>query len=121
MYRKTLSALVLSLALGSASAALAHPKLIAADPPANGRSAASPSAIRVTFSEEVFPNFSGLVLKDHAGQAVRTGRATVDPADKKVLIVPLAKPLAAGMYHVEWHAVAGDTHRVTGQYMFTIG
>ncbi len=121
MFRKTLTPLVLSLALGTSTAALAHPKLIAADPPANGQAKASPPAIRITFSEAVFANFSGLVIKDHAGQAVKTGRATVDPADKKVLVVPLAKPLAAGMYHVEWHAVAADTHRVTGQYMFTIG
>jgi len=121
MFRKTLSILVLSVALGTSTAALAHPKLISADPPANGRTAASPPALRITFSEAVFPNFSGVVVKDHAGQAVKTGHATVDPADKRVLVVPLAKPLAAGMYHVEWHAVAADTHRVTGQYMFTIG
>lgn len=121
MFRKSLSVLTLSLVLGASTAALAHPKLIAADPPANGRAAASPPALRITFSEAVFPNFSGVVVKDHAGQTVKTGHATVDRADKKVLVVPLAKPLAAGMYHVEWHAVAADTHRVTGQYMFTIG
>jgi methionine-rich copper-binding protein CopC len=121
MFRKSLSVLALSIALGAAPAALAHPKLISADPPAGGRAAKSPVALRITFSETVLPNFSGLVLKDHAGQAVKTGHATVDPADKMVLVVPLAKPLAAGMYHVEWHAVAADTHRVTGQYMFTIG
>jgi methionine-rich copper-binding protein CopC len=121
MFRKTLAPLVLSLALGASTAAVAHPKLISADPPAGGRSAASPRALRIAFSEAVFPNFSGVVVKDHAGQAVKTGRPTVDPADKKVLVVPLARPLAAGMYHVEWHAVAGDTHRVTGQYMFIIG
>ncbi|HEX5378963.1 MAG TPA: copper homeostasis periplasmic binding protein CopC [Phenylobacterium sp.] len=120
MFRTSL-AIALVAALGASTSALAHPKMVAANPPANGRVTASPQAIRITFSEAVFANFSGLVVKDHAGHVMKTGRPTVDPADKTVLVAPFARPLAAGVYHVEWHAVAADTHRVTGQFMFTIG
>lgn len=107
--------------LGLSTAALAHPHLVAAVPPVAGKVAVSPIALRISFSEPVFANFSGIVLRDAAGHAVKTGKPAVDRADPKVLIVPLPKPLPPGVYHVEWHAVAADTHRMTGQYGFTIG
>lgn len=108
--------LVFSLA---ATAAAAHPKLISASP-APAAQVAAPTQIRIVFSEPVFPKFSGVVLHDHQGKAVATGAAAVDPADHKVLIVPVKTALAAGAYHLTWHAVAADTHRVQGEYEFVV-
>ena len=120
MFRKVaLAAAILTIASGGTAAA--HPKLTAASPPVRGQVALSPKTLRLSFNEQVLPNFSGLVIKDSAGKAIKTRRPSVDRSDNKILIVPLAAAQAPGVYHVEWHAVSTDTHRVTGQYEFTIG
>ena len=111
-------ALILAFSL-LASTAWAHPKLLSASPAPNAQ-VASPAQIRIAFSEPVFARFSGVVLKDHQGRAVATGSPALDPADKTVLVVPVKGALVAGMYHVTWHAVAADTHRVQGEFMFAV-
>ena len=118
---RTPTLIVAFLTIGLSTSAMAHPKLTAASPPVRGQVALSPKTLRLSFNEQVLPNFSGLVIKDSAGKAIKTRRPSVDRSDNKILIVPLAAALARGVYHVEWHAVSTDTHRVTGQYEFTIG
>ena len=113
---RIMAALALSLV---ASAAWAHPKLLLASP-APGAAVAAPSQIRIAFSEPVFPRFSGVVLKDRQGHTAPTGPAGLDPSDAKVLVVPIKTALSPGAYHVTWHAVAADTHRVQGDYDFVV-
>ena len=122
MLRNTLMTMLTLVAFGSlvATAASAHPKLVTANPAANAVITSSPKELRFSFNEDLVPKFSGAEVKDQKGQKVEVGTAAADPADKKQLIVPLAKPLAAGTYKVEWHAVAADTHRVQGSYSFTV-
>ena len=128
---------VAGLALGlMATSAVAHPKLKSAIPAAEMDANASskesavatkektvgaPKEIRLLFSEAVIAKMSGIVLKDEAGKPVPTGSPQTDPQDQKQLIVPVAIPLAPGRYNVIWHAVSDDTHRVKGEYKFTIG
>ena len=108
------------MAIGlAATPAMAHPKLLSANPAADGSSTA-PKEIKLNFSEGVIAKFSGLELKDDSGKAVSTGVPVTDPKDQKQLIVSLPEPLAAGRYTVNWHAVSEDTHRVKGQYSFTV-
>ncbi|NEX91250.1 copper homeostasis periplasmic binding protein CopC [Caulobacter sp. 17J65-9] len=102
----------------SATAAAAHPELEASNPAANGHVSVSVKEVRLDFSEAVSPAFSGVVIKDAKGAAVATGKASVDPKDKTVLVVPLKAKLAPGNYKVEWHAVSSDTHRITGSFAF---
>ena len=101
------------------TAAYAHPKLQSAEPAA-GAATASPKQIRITFNENVMPQFSGVELKEQSGKIITTGKATVDPANKKQLVVPVTEPLSPGDYKVEWHAVSDDTHRVKGSYSFSV-
>lgn len=108
------------IAAGMGSAAFAHPELQSAEPAAGAAAATSPKQIRITFNETVIPQFSGAEVKDHAGKAMVTGKATVDPANTKVLLVPINEQLPPGDYTVEWHAVSGDTHRVKGNYTFSV-
>jgi methionine-rich copper-binding protein CopC len=107
---------VMSLTFGVAQA---HPEFQSADPAA-GKSSAPPRQIRILFNESVIPQFSGIELKDQAGKVIAAGKATTDPANKKLMIVPLKEPLAPGDYKVEWHAVSDDTHRVKGSYSFGV-
>lgn len=80
----------------------------------------SPKEIRITFSEGIIPQFSGVELRDQRGKLVATGKSDIDPANKKILVVPVEEQLAPGDYKVEWHAVSVDTHRVKGSYSFSV-
>ncbi len=102
------------------TAAIAHPTLKSATPPAEGAAARAPNEIRLSFSEGVIPKFSGVELKDQNGKRIATGPATTDPKDRKQLVVPLKAPLQAGAYTVDWHVVSVDTHRVKGSYSFKV-
>ncbi len=99
--------------------AFAHPELQSAQPAA-GTATTSPSQISITFNEAVIPQFSGVELKDQKGKLIATGKAATDPANRKLLVVPVKEPLAPGEYKVEWHAVSDDTHRVKGSYSFSV-
>jgi methionine-rich copper-binding protein CopC len=120
MLKKTsLVAVTLIAATLSAGLADAHPELQSAEPAA-GKASTPPKQIRIMFNENVLPQFSGVELQDQTGKAVATGKATTDPKNKKLLVVPVKEELAPGDYKVEWHAVSDDTHRVKGSYSFSV-
>ena len=118
--RPSIAFLTLTGSIFGATAALAHPKLVKSDPAANAVVSTAPKELRLSFNEELVPKFSSADVKDQKGQKIEIGTAAPDPLDKKQLVVPMSKPLAAGTYKVEWHAVAADTHRVQGTYSFTV-
>ena len=99
--------------------AWAHPVLEASDP-GQGATVSSPKEIRLTFTENLIAKFSGLTIKDQSGRAIGTASPSVDPNDKRQLIVPISTPLPPGAYDVDWHAVGADTHRVTGHFSFRV-
>ncbi len=109
-----------SLAL-SGSPTLAHAVLDKSVPPVGGAVATPPSEIRLTFSEEVVPQFSGAELSTEAGALIATGKPAQQPADKKSLVIPIGRTLAPGVYKVKWHAVSVDTHKTQGTFTFTVG
>jgi methionine-rich copper-binding protein CopC len=106
--------------LGMAGSAAAHPLPKSTAPKPNEVLTASPSEIRMDFSEGLVAVFSGVEVDDAAGKAVETGTTIVDPKNDKEMIVPLKAKLAPGSYTVKWHAVGTDTHRVTGHYAFQV-
>ncbi|MCK1709116.1 MULTISPECIES: copper homeostasis periplasmic binding protein CopC [unclassified Bradyrhizobium] len=117
---KTAAIILAIAAVLHAGAGYAHPELRSAEPAAGLATTMSPTQIRITFNENVILQFSGIELKDQAGKIMPTGKPTIDPANKKSLIVPVNEQLPPGDYKVEWHAVSDDTHRVKGNYAFTI-
>ena len=102
-----------------AAVAYAHPEFQSADP-APGAATTSPRQIRITFNENLISKMSGLEVKDQTGKIIPTGKAATDPANKKLLVVPVNEQLPPGDYKVEWHAVSDDTHRVKGSYSFSV-
>jgi methionine-rich copper-binding protein CopC len=119
MSNTTAAAVALVAAILYGGAAYAHPQLQSAEP-AVGEATTSPKQIRITFNENVIPQFSGVEVKDQTGKMIPTGKAATDPANKKLLIVPVNEQLPPGDYKVEWHAVSDDTHRVKGSYSFSV-
>jgi copper resistance protein C len=113
-----LTAVSLAFVLVS-TAAFAHAQLQKATPPVGG-TVASPSEIRLEFSEAVEPKFSGVTLTSAVGATAPLGATRVEPGHPEVLIVPIAKPLSSGVYTVHWHAVSVDTHHTQGTFEFTV-
>ena len=111
-------ALILAFAF-AATPAFAHAQLEKASP-AVGGTVSRASEIRLTFSEGVEPRFTKVSLTGPGGAAVPLGAAKTAPNNQAVLIAPIAKPLAAGVYTVHWHAVSVDTHHTQGTFQFTV-
>ena len=121
MSKKLIVALMgLASIAATSTAAFAHPKLMSSVPAENATVAAGPSELRLTFNENLEPSMSGVDVKDQSGKKIETGKAATDPADAKLLVIPLAAPLGDGTYNVYWHAVAADTHHIKGSYTFTV-
>lgn len=110
-----------SLTMASNASAHAH---LESQLPAADSTVSSPKELRLQFSEGVEEKFTKVSITSTAA----SGKTTVEPvpgiatdrADKKVLIVTPAAPLAAGEYKVEWHAVSVDTHKSEGSYSFSV-
>jgi copper resistance protein C len=120
MTRVSTIAIAASLAfVCAATGALAHAQLEKATP-AVGGTVASATEIRLEFSEGVEPRFTGVTLTAPDGANVPLGAPKVEASDQRVLIVPIAKALAAGAYKVQWHAVSVDTHHTQGTFEFTV-
>ncbi|KAB8307526.1 copper resistance protein CopC [Erwinia endophytica] len=100
--------------------ALAHAHLASAVPADKAVISTSPTALTLTFTEGVEPNFSGVMLIGADGAMVSTGKLSVDKADNKVATVPLNAPLKAGSYVVDWHVLSVDGHKTKGSYNFTL-
>jgi methionine-rich copper-binding protein CopC len=113
-------AIAVTLALSSHGNAYAHAVLVKAAPAVGGTVTASPSEIRITYSEAIEPRFSGIELKASDGHAVATGAAGVDPGDHATLVVPLKGALQPGSYRVTWHVVSVDTHKTQGSFSFDV-
>ena len=116
--KKVLNTAALLTLMASAGAAFAHAHLEASTPAA-GSTVTSASELRLVFSEGVEQAFTRVVIS-HDQAPVAVSSIKTEPANKKVLIVTPAQPLAAGTYNVKWNAVSVDTHKSAGDYSFTV-
>ena len=120
--KQALSCLSL-LACLTTTAAFAHAHLESQLPAADSE-VTTPKELRLNFSEGVEEKFTEVAIS-HDGpgdstEIIQTQSVSTDPANKKVLIVVPAVPLAPGSYKVEWHAVSVDTHKSEGVYRFKV-
>ena len=109
-----------SVAALAFTAADAHPRLQTADPAPGAVLKASPASLRMTFSEGLVPQFTGVAVNGTSGAAVATGPARFGGPDNTSLSIAFRTRLRPGTYNVVWHAVSVDTHRVKGSYSFRI-
>jgi methionine-rich copper-binding protein CopC len=104
-------------ALLFATPAFAHSKLVTSQP-ADGSTVAAPDELVLTFNEGVVAGLSGVDITAADGTMVATPAAVTDGMSD-TLVYPLQN-LPAGTYHVVWHAVSADTHKIEGEFGFTI-
>lgn len=116
MIRLILAFVLLAVA---APPALAHAFLDHAEPAVGTALNSAPSELRLFFTQELEPAFSGVTLSSGDGRAIATGLASVDPQNRAEMVLKLP-PLAPGHYRVSWHAVSVDTHRTEGAFTFDI-
>lgn len=112
---------VLTLATASLSAGLAqaHTKIEAAEPKADSALNQAPKEIRLHFSDALEPAFTRIVLLDANNVAVKLPKADVDKIDAKMVSAKLPV-LRAGQYLVRWSTMTRDSHKVKGEYRFTV-
>ena len=103
------------LFLAIATPALAHAHLVKSAP-AKGAQIKSPKHVVLTFSEALEPAFSGALLLDEDGRNV--SGAPVKINGPVMILTP--GHLEPGIYHVNWHSVGHDTHRLEGDFSFTV-
>ena len=84
--------------------------------PAAGARLKSPRHVTLTFSEALEPAFSGAILLDADGRNVTGAPVKID--GPVITITP--GHLDPGVYRVNWHSVGHDTHRLEGEFSFTV-
>ena len=117
--RGTILALVAALAIGAAPAAQAHALLDHASPAVGSTVPTSPTSVTLSFTENLKPNLSSILVTDQGGQRVDLGSAQVPQGQPAQLQVGL-KPLPAGTYTVIWHVVSVDTEPTQGKFTFEV-
>jgi len=118
--RRTAWLVAAALGLVPSGPASAHAALQQASPRVGSTVAASPTEVRMWFSEGLEPAFSRAQVVTAAGQAAVAGAAVVDPKDRRELVIPLLRPLTPGRYRVKWGVVSVDGHRTEGDFPFTV-
>ena len=103
----------------SVTPALAHARLLEADPSSGERLGQPPEQVRLRFSEPIEAEFTPVKVLDSQGNRVDRDDARVDPNDRRLLIADLEE-LPEGSYTVEWRVISADTHPVNGTYGFTV-
>ena len=99
------AALGITALIASTAVVSAHAQYQSSSPPANGTVSAVPSAVRVSWSEEL--SAIQFTITGPDGSNVVNGPATIDLAQRKNASVPV-KSAGAGQYVVVWHNVSGD-------------
>ena len=108
--------LALSLVMPPASA---HTVLASADPAVDSIIVDLPSAISLTFADElvVIGNSNSISAIDETGKELTTGEPEISGA---VLSIKLDDSEVTGVIKVTYRAVAADGHVITGDYQFTV-
>ena len=122
MIRRAAAALALAAAFGAvnAAAAFGHAGLTLAEPTAGAALGASPTAIRLTFSEQPAASLSSLRVVDTHGVAYQTGPPVPVTGSSLAIAAPIRR-LPRGVYTVEWRIVSGvDGHATAGAYAFGV-
>jgi copper resistance protein C len=115
----TVRTAVAALFIGACQLAQAHAYPTHQVPSAGATVPTSQKDVAIDFDDGLEPAFSSIAVTDAQGKPVTTGKAEVDPSNKKHMSVGLA-PLTPGVYTVAWVAVADDGHRTQGHYTFTV-
>lgn len=106
-------------AITPATPAPMHLRLVKSEP-GKDSTVATPSALRLWFSEEPQTKLSAVTLMTADSAKVATGDLVANGADAKLLEVPVTAKLAPGSYVVSWRTASADGHPVRGSFGFKV-
>jgi len=113
---KLIPAILATLALTSGQA-LAHARLLRADPKDGSSVTSSPTRIALDFGRIPIRAGTGIQMTGPDGNAVELGAVS---HDEKVIFAPVPAKLAPGRYAVHWTAASPDGHISKGDLSFTV-
>ena len=97
----------------------AHAFLQQAEPGVGSTLQASPSEVKIRFTEKIEPAFSKIQVFAESGKEVDKGDVHLNRSDPALLIVSLPK-LGTGTYKVAWRVISIDTHVTEGNFSFHV-
>lgn len=115
--RASLGLLAAAALVVAAGPAFAHASLVRANP-ARDTTVAPLRTVQLAFSAHIETRFSTVEVVSASGQKI-AGESAVG-SDNRTLTATLNRPLAPGVYRVEWRIVSTDGHRMQGDYGFTV-
>jgi methionine-rich copper-binding protein CopC len=99
------------------TAAQARDMLDHADPAFGSTLASAPHEVTLSFTQNLEPAFSSVIVTDGSGTRVDEGKPQVSGSTMSVAL----RAIGPGIYHVRWHALSVDTHKTEGNFTFYIG
>ena len=118
--RQTLLTLLVGILLFAPSfGAFAHAQYERSDPGRRSIVTRPPEVIKIWFSEQLEPAYSTIIVKDGEGSSVTEEVATLDPEDRKLLILKLPV-LTPGKYTVFYKVLSVDGHVVDSKFKFKV-
>jgi len=115
--RKWIGILGAVCAVLTAVPALAHPKLVKAQPAKGAILKKAPAKIQLWFHEELDTKLSSFTVQNQRNERVDNGDGKVN-LDERKMMEGSVRPLPAGNYTVKWKA-AGDDDKVVVEGTFT--
>lgn len=98
-----------------------HARLVKRFPAADVTVTASPTSVKLWFSERVEVSLSRVQLLDPGGAVVATGRASRIPGENDVAFMAAVRgPLPVGRHTVRWTTASDDGHVVKGSFFFVV-
>jgi copper resistance protein C len=107
---------LLLTALGT-TGARAHAFLDHASPLVGSTVPTAPHELALWFTQNLEAAFSTVEVFNTNGGRVDQGKASISGNTMRVAL----KPLPAGTYRVQWHALSVDTHTTQGSFAFHVG
>ncbi len=88
-----------------------------AAPRVGSRVAALPAEVRLSFSDAIDPNLSGLTVTAPNGASAVRGAVVISGSE---MVAKLAPAGQRGVFRVRWSIHSKDGHRSQGQYTFEV-
>lgn len=105
--------------LATGAVAWAHADLQRSTPSADATLGAAPSEVSLWFSERLELAFSSIAVTNAGGQRMDREDERIGDDDPGQLTVSLI-PLGPGVYTVTWQVLSVDSHRISGEFSFTV-
>ena len=117
---KPLAILLAVAILLTPASALAHAHLKRSEPAAGAHLAASPSAIRLWFSEQPELSMTFASLRDSAGREIPLSPAAGGEPGQMQIAFRILGTLSSGRYPLSWRTAASDGHPSHGSFGFAV-